>query len=756
MSVQHDRVRFGAAYYHEYHGPGADPSPGDLKRDLDLMAAARFTVIRVGESVWSTWEPSDGRFDLDWLEPVLDGAHERGIDVVLGTPTYAVPPWLVRRYPEIAGESATGRPMGWGARQEVDFTHPVFRWYAERVLRRIVERYRDHPAVVGWQVDNEPGLHLLHNRGVFERFVDHLKDTYGDVESLNREWGLVYWSHRLSDWADLWTPDGNAQPQYDLAWRRFQASLTTEMIDWQARAVRSLARDDQWVTTCVAYERPALEDADLASVLDVTSGNAYYTMQDGLAHPSAAVVPQSWTATGTWALFQVADVMWSSRDEPFLVTETDAQAIGGPSTNLPAYPGQWRQAAWALVARGARMVEYWHWRTLHYGAETYWGGVLPHSGVPGRAYREIAGLGAELARAGGLLAEATPEADVAIWHHGASRWALAGQPPLQTESGEGDPLSYPRIVAAFYRGAFDAGLQVRVVRPQHLGSQDPAEVASRLPVLVAAGFYAASDDELDWLRRYARAGGHLVVGPRTGYADPEARARATVQPGGLSEAAGAWYDEIANLPTPVPVAATPGSPLVLDDDATATAWAESLTPGTPPVDADSPLTPSTSARPGEVVSSSSRPRQDLTTSTAGEGADVLARYVHPHHGAWAAATTRAYGEGRVTVVGTVPGASFARSLARWLVPQPLAGWSDLPPGVTVHTSTTADGRRVHVLHNWSWDPVDVVVPADLDVLVVARGDRPADPPPPDEPGGPLDAGATVTLGAWDVLVAVTR
>nr|BFD88987.1 hypothetical protein KitaXyl93_03470 [Kitasatospora sp. Xyl93] len=99
------RVLFGAAYYHEYQ-------PYErLKEDLDLMAGAEFTVIRVGESVWSTWEPENGRFDLDWLTPVLDGAHERGISVVLGTPTYAVPPWLARQYPEIAGDRETGRPM---------------------------------------------------------------------------------------------------------------------------------------------------------------------------------------------------------------------------------------------------------------------------------------------------------------------------------------------------------------------------------------------------------------------------------------------------------------------------------------------------------------------------------------------------------------------------------------------------------------------------------------------------------------------
>src|ERR1700677_826675 len=95
-------VLFGAAYYHEYQ-------PAErLAADLDLMAAAGFTVIRVGESVWSTWEPEDGEFDLEWLSPVLDGAHERGIGVLLGTPTYAAPPWLQRKHPEIAARRADG------------------------------------------------------------------------------------------------------------------------------------------------------------------------------------------------------------------------------------------------------------------------------------------------------------------------------------------------------------------------------------------------------------------------------------------------------------------------------------------------------------------------------------------------------------------------------------------------------------------------------------------------------------------------
>ena len=468
------RVLFGAAYYHEYQ-------PYDrLKTDLDLMEEAGFSVIRVGESVWSTWEPENGVFDLEWLQPVLDGAQERGISVVLGTPTYAVPPWLVRLYPEIAGERRTGERIPWGARQEVDFTHPGYLFHAERVIRKILARYADHPAVIGFQVDNEPGMELFHNHGVFQRFVDSLRRTYGDVETLNREWGLVYWSHRLSTWADLWTPDGNVQPQYDVAWRRFQAEQTTEFIAWQAGIAREYARPEQFVTTCIAYERPALDDHELAASLDITSGNAYYRMQDGLALPDTRTPRQYWTTNSTWAMYLTADRMYSSRQEPFLVTETNAMHIGFPWLSEPAFDGQWRQAAWSLVSRGARMIEYWHWHTLHFGAETYWGGVLPHNGRPGRTYREVARLGAELAKAGGLVAGLTPDADVTLLYSMPSKWLMQKYPALVTEDGAPDERAYQGFLEPLYRGAFEAGLQTRVVHAGQLvagGSEGPRRVA---------------------------------------------------------------------------------------------------------------------------------------------------------------------------------------------------------------------------------------------------------------------------------------
>ena len=529
-------IRFGAAYYAEYHR-------ADIEADLDLMAAAGFTVIRVGESVWSTWEPEEGVFDLEWLHPVLEGAHRRGIGVILGTPTYAVPMWLTRLYPEIAAETASRHRVGWGARQEVNFAHAAYRFHAERVIRKVVERHGDHPAVIGFQVDNEPGLRLLYNTDVFERFTDWLRRRYGTVERLNQEWGLVYWSHRLSRWDDLWQPDGNFQPQYDLAWRRFQTEMVTEFIGWQADIVREVTGDHGFVTTCISYEQPGVDDVGLSARLDVASGNAYYEMQDSLSHPTdqpRSTGPLGWVVRGPWAVANLADLMYSSKQAPFLVTETNAGSIGYSSMNDSPYDGQWRQMAWLLVARGARLVEYWHWHTLPFGAETYWGGVLPHSGIPGRAYREIARIGAELNEVGDAFTDATPDYDIAVLYDSDSKFALATQGPVRGEGlGHVDPDSYRHIVAAFSRGIFDAKLQQRLVRRQQLHDVDPV----RFPVLVVPALYTATDDDLDQLAAYARAGGHLVVGPRTGYGDIEGRARCEQAPARLSAAAGTWYEE---------------------------------------------------------------------------------------------------------------------------------------------------------------------------------------------------------------------
>ncbi|WP_084130255.1 beta-galactosidase [Demequina sp. NBRC 110055] len=713
--TQSSRLHLGAAYYYEYPHLGEAPDQDTLARDMRQMRDAGLTLIRVGESVWSTWEPRDGEFDLDWLEPVLDAAHENGIAVILGTPTYAIPMWLAQKHPEIVGISEHGDPIGWGARQEMDFTHSAFREHAERVIRKVVGRYVGHPSIVGYQVDNEPGLRILYNDAIFAQFKEWLQDRYGDIETLNEEWGLVYWSHRLTNWDEVWRPETNFQPQYHLAWRRFQASLVDGYIAWQADLVRGIVGDNPpaegcttpFVTTCISYEQAAVEDASLSRALDIASCNVYYSSQDGLAYPSDAELSTDWVANGTWGLYELADLAYSSKQAGFWVTETNAGGIGQSAYNIPPYDGQLRQVAWALVSRGAQAIEYWHWHTLAYGAETYWIGLIPHDGEPGRIHSEVAQIGADFEAVGDLFAGATPDADVAFLYSSDAKWALSaytlGQPRGADRMGA-NPDAYRQLALPFYRAAFDAGRQVNLVRPdQMVGEQAPfgdaAAFAAARPVLVVAADFTAADATLQFFADYAQAGGHLVLGPRSAYGDEEARARTDVKPARLATLAGVSYQEFQSLAEPVALVAD-GGPLSGAEGA-ATQWAEYLRP---------------------------------------EGAEVLARYDHPHLAGYAAITTMPVGEGRITVAGTVPDQATAAALMGWAAPAPVAGvWDGLPESVRATSSTLADGRRAWFLHHWGWGEATVTVPfAATDAVT----------------GEEFAAGSALELTDWDVRVVL--
>jgi beta-galactosidase len=660
IAGEHPRIGFGAAYYPEYLGLSR------IATDLDLMAQAGFTLIRVGESVWSTWEPSDGDFQLDWLVPVFDGAHERGIGVVLGTPTYAVPPWLMTEHPEIAAERATGTRVPWGVRQETEIGHPVFRHYAERIIRAVVGRYAEHPALVGVQVDNEPGQHLAHNAHVMAEFRGWLLSRFGGVEAINEAWNLAHWAHRLTDIDQLWVPDGNHVPQYDLAWRRFHAERTADYIRWQAEIVRQIVGAQIFVTTCIDRMPPAADDRALGRAVDIPAANLYVATQDALGadHPGDPAFPSS----GSWAPFLLADRAWAISDGPFLVTETNATSVGHPWFNRPAYDGQWRQIAWALIARGARSIGYWHWHSMHASWETQWAGILPHSLEPGRVYGEIARIGTEIAAAGAAVEGLVPEATIGVVVSNPARWAWEYHPPLQdprddpNKQGGPDRLAADRLVHRIAGGFHRAGHQVRIRHLDSILAEDADTLVADLPVLVVAGISILGDDDIAALRDYVAAGGHLVIGPRAALADADGRYRVAPSPAGLSDLAGVRIEEFSNITGTMPVRGLPGE-------------AEGIVDGVVVTDAE-----------------------------------VVAEYEHPHFGRWPALTTRRAGAGRVTVLGTVPSLALAESLGRWIAATTLAAAPVTPfaapvaLGTVAHSARNAAGARVWFIHRLAGSP----------------------------------------------------
>jgi beta-galactosidase len=337
---------YGAAYYHEYQ-------PYErLEDDISLMKEMNLTVVRLGESTWYSWEPQDGVFKFEWMDRVIDAMHAADIKVIFGTPTYAIPPWMARKHPEIMAQWSSGTSVPYGYRQNMNFAHPAFRYYAERIIRQLIGHYAPHPAIIGYQIDNETSSGQLHNPDVFQKFLWYLKDKYKTVEQLNEVWGLTYWSHRINEWDELWTPDGTSTPGYDLDWRRFQSSLVTEFLDWQAQLVREYSRPDQFVTQCFvgAYSRAEADVFQISKSLDVVAINPYHVTQAGLEldveHDKHAGGPEWMTArqdhVGVSQIFLNGDWARSGKDDNFLITELNASSIGGSHTNYPGYDGQLR------------------------------------------------------------------------------------------------------------------------------------------------------------------------------------------------------------------------------------------------------------------------------------------------------------------------------------------------------------------------------------------------------------------------------
>src|SRR5262249_1700225 len=157
-----------------------------------LMRAAGLSVVRLGESTWSVFEPADGVFELEWMQRILDRLHAAGIKVIFGTPTYSVPPWLYKAHPEGLLTRLGQTPSFYGMRQNMDITHPVYLKYAERIIRTLVSRFAEHPAIIGWQVDNETDSYGTAGPNVQAAFKEWVEAKWKTPEALNRAWGLNY------------------------------------------------------------------------------------------------------------------------------------------------------------------------------------------------------------------------------------------------------------------------------------------------------------------------------------------------------------------------------------------------------------------------------------------------------------------------------------------------------------------------------------------------------------------------------------
>ena len=513
-----EKLLYGAAYYDEY-------MPYDrLDKDVEMMKKAGINVVRIAESTWSTCEPQEGVFDFSHVERVMDAMEEAGISVIIGTPTYAIPTWMVKSYPDVLATTVNGRGI-YGARQIMDITHPVYRFYAERVIRELMKCSAHRKCVIGFQIDNETKYYGTAGKNVQEKFIKYLRNKFhDDLDAMNAEFGLDYWSNRINAWEDFPDVRGTINGSLGAEFEKFQRLQVEEFLSWQASIVNEYRREDQFITHNLDFEwrgysygvQPDVDHFRTARCLTIAGTDIYHPTQDKL--------------TGSEIAFG-GDMTRSLKGDNYLVLETEAQGFPG----WTPYKGQLRLQAYSHIASGANSVMYWHWHSIHNSFETYWKGLLSHDFQENETYREACIVGNEWKEIGDHLVNLKKKNDVAVLVSNEALTALKWF-GIEAVSGDNGKIMYNDVVRWVYDTLYKMNVECDFLFPE-------SENMADYKMIVVPALYAAPDELLKRLDRYVREGGTLVTTFKTGFANENVKVSHEVQPHILRACMGYRYDQ---------------------------------------------------------------------------------------------------------------------------------------------------------------------------------------------------------------------
>ena len=509
--------------------------------DLALMQAAGIRVVRVGEFAWSSMEPEEGRYTLDWLERAISAAAAHDITVVLGTPTDAPPAWLTRKYPETLRVDEEGRRLQHGSRRQFSYTSVKYRQLCRAIVEQLAHRFGNNPGVLGWQIGNEYTEDSFDPDAV-RLFHEWLRAKYGNLDALNRRWATAYWSQTYDNWDEIPMGTGRGNPGLLLDYKRFVTDQWRAFQRNQIEAVRPYAAKRQFITTNLGGLGWAnrFNRTDIAADLDFISWDAYV----GQGH----LEPYRMGATH--------DLVRGWKQRNFWVMEMQPGFVDWAGVSNSLDRGETRAMAWQAVGHGADAIAFWQWRSALNGQEQYHGSLAGPDGGPLPFYAEAKQIGADFAKAGGALRGTSPESQVAILHDYDSRWAI----DFHRQTNRYDQIE---VLLGYYRPLRDLAQAVDIVGPL-------ATFAS-YKLVVAPSLNVISEDLANRLSSYVESGGTLVLGPRSGMKDEFNALDTRRQPGPLVPALGARVEQFYALLEDVPVAGQWGK-------GRATIWAETLSP----------------------------------------------------------------------------------------------------------------------------------------------------------------------------------
>ena len=631
-----------------------------------------FTNVRIAEFAWALMEPSEGKLDFAWLRRAVETLHKHNIAVILGTPSAAPPPWLSAKYTGIVEVNAQGQRLYPGGRRFTCPTNPTYRRLSLAVASEMARAFTDTPAVIGWQIDNELTLGSsgrCYCNACQTGFQTWLRYKYGNLETINKTWGTVFWSQNYTDFAQIPVPlpsGGDPNPGLALDYDRYQSYAEVSFQGEQLEMLRKVC-PRHFITTNNVGLVDTINMRDLYANLDFVAFDNYPSFFEMLlSQENAAITPD--TIPTTIALGH--DFARSVKGgKPFMIMEEQSGKAGQRTFSPQPEKGQVRLWTYQAVAHGAMGVNYFRWDTATSGAEEYWHGMLNHDRSKSPAFDEMQRTVRELKALGAEILHSKYVAEMALVFDYDCSWAVQIQPGHHA-------LSYFPQVTSWY-GA---------ISPSHSGIDIVAPGIDLAPykIVFAPLPYVVSEAQAAKIRSYVQGGGVFVAGFRLGAKDESSQMARTPLPGFLRDVMGVTVDDYVPIYSAKQGVKLSGALGGADGvaDAGCGIWADILQPA---------------------------------------GAEVLATYTAGAHAGKAAITSNNYGNGKAIYVGAdLDAASLGkvlRNLAKSAsVQQPL----DVSPGVELTVRASGGKKWTFLLNHTSEVQTMGLVTSFTDILTAEK------------------------------------